>query len=458
MSVALIGLMVIQVYWIKNAVTVKEATFIRSVNDAITSVVFKLERIEAANQFRNRSNYLQQRQNWLNSIDSVNRALVDYGSVSEQQMEMEKFLQKSFIAQDALAGMMNDLSNQPIENRLDYYVLDSLISFELTGRGINTEFEFGVFSPLRNLMPIQRTGKYPKELLNKGFSFALFPSDMFANPDYLMVFFPNEKRFLVSQLWQTLTVSIVFIIIIILSFSYTVMTILRQKKLSEMKNDFINNMTHEFKTPISTISLACQALGDKDIVKSETLFNNYISVIDEENNRLGKMAERVLQSAVLEKGEINLKMEELNLHEIIINAIQKIKLQIEKKEGKIFTQLNAEKHLINADKVHLTNVILNLLENANKYSPKYPQITISTENSYSGVIISIADKGSGISKSNQKKIFDKLFRVPTGNVHNVKGFGLGLNYVKTIIDRLEGKIAVESEVNKGSKFIITLPQ
>lgn len=450
---ALIGLMVIQSYWIKNAITVKEANFVQGVNEAVSVVVYKLERIEAANKLKNQMNIRQQ---WLQYADSLNQSFFQGGGSASGAWDFDKFLQKSILAQDVLKSMVYDYSNIPIENRINPVQLDSLISDELKTKGINTEFEFGVFSPARNFMPIQKTGKYPKELLNKGFTFALFPTDMFSSPDYLMIFFPNEKRFLITQLWQILSTSIVFIIIIILSFAYTVITILKQKKISDIKNDFINNMTHEFKTPISTISLACEALGDKDIIKSDSLYNNYINVISEENSRLGNMAERILQSASLEKGQVILKKELIDIHAIIIETINNIHLQVEKKGGSIKTQLRADSFTVEADKVHITNVIFNLLDNANKYSPVTPEILISTENSYSGILISVKDNGTGISKANQKKIFEKLYRIPTGNVHNVKGFGLGLSYVKTIIEQHSGKITLESELNKGTNFIIYL--
>jgi two-component system phosphate regulon sensor histidine kinase PhoR len=457
MTAALVGLMIIQSHWIRNAITVKEAGFIRSVNEAMSNVVYNLERLETAKQLKNQMNFMQQRQKWLQSIDSINQSFFQNDNFYMSPIEMDKFMRKSIIAQDVLGKMIFDFSNVPIENRVNLNILDSLISIELMNKGINTDYEFGVFNPVRNLMPIQKTGKYPKELLNEGFPFTLFPSDLKSSPDYLIVYFPNEKRFLVTQLWRTLSISIVLLIIIILSFSYTIMTILRQKKLSVIKNDFINNMTHEFKTPISTISLACEALGDKDIIQSEILHKDYINIINEENKRLGNMAERILQSASLEKGQILLKKEEVDIHEVITEAISKIRLQVEKKEGKIITSFEADNFKVYADKVHITNVIFNLLDNANKYTPGQPRIEIVTENSYSGLLISVKDNGPGISKSNQKKIFEKLYRVPTGNIHNVKGFGLGLSYVKAIVEQHEGKITLESELNKGSNFIIYLP-
>lgn len=457
MTFALVGLMMIQSYWIRNTVTVKESNFIQNVNEALKTVIYKLERIEATNQFTEEHNFFQQRDRWMQSMDSLNRIMLENPAGSANPWDLNRFFQKSLIAQDVLESMMNKYRNLPIENRINVVVLDSLITTELKTRGIQTNYEFGIFSPARNFMPIQKTGKYPKELLNDGFTIAMFPSDVIRNPDFLMLYFPNERRFLITQLWRTLSVSLAFVIIIILSFAYTLMTILKQKKISEMKNDFINNMTHEIKTPISTIALACEALGDKDIIKSETLYQNYINVINEENNRLGSLTERILQSAKLEKGEIILKKEDVDIHEIISEAVNNIHLQVEKKGGRINKRLMAETNILFVDPVHISNVMFNLLDNANKYSTESPVIEISTENSYSGLLISVKDNGPGISKSNQKKIFEKLYRIPTGNLHNVKGFGLGLSYVKAIVEQHGGKITLESELNKGTKFIIFLP-
>ncbi len=456
-TLALIGLMIIQSYWIRSAITVKEANFIRDVNEAVSVVVTKVERIEAANEFNNQMSLMQQRQKWIQTLDSLNLSYRNGSGNYSNINDANRLLNKSMIMHDVLENMFFDYRNTPAEKRINIQVLDSLIGSELRQKGINTLYEFGIFSPARNFMPVQKTGKYPKELLNMGFHFALFPSDLLNNPDYLMVFFPNEKRFIITQLWGTLSISIVLLIIIILSFAYTVITILKQKKVSDMKNDFINNMTHEFKTPISTISLACEALGDKDIIKSDSLYENYINVINEENRRLGNMAERILQSALLEKGQIILKIEEFDIHEVISAAINNIHLQVEKKGGRILTKFNAKDHLLRADKIHITNVIFNLLDNANKYTLQTPAIEITTENSYSGILISVKDNGPGISKANQKKIFEKLYRIPSGNIHNVKGFGLGLSYVKAIIEQHGGKITLESELNSGTVFIIYLP-
>lgn len=457
MTLALIGLMVIQSYWIRNAIVVKEASFIRNVNEAVSTAVLKLERMEAIDRLRGSYPYLVQPGIGGHKEDSVQKSLNNTWNEHQSNLNFDNYLQQSFFFRDIIENFFNRNTNIPVENRIKPGQLDSLITAELHDKNINTQFEYGIFSPARNFMPLQKTGKYPEELLSKAFSFKLFPNEMNPKPDYLMVYFPKERAFLLRQLWGMLSVSIVLIIVIIFSFSYTVMTILRQKKLSEMKTDFINNMTHEIKTPISTISLACEALSDKDIRKSENIYSSYIHVIDQENKRLGKMAEQILQSAALDKGQIHLNYEEVDMHSVIQDAVSKIILQVEKGGGRVDIELDADRPVVEGDKAHLTNVVLNLLDNALKYSEDPPQITVSSANFYSGVIITVADQGIGISKSNQKKIFDKLYRVPTGNLHNVKGFGLGLSYVKAIVDRHGGKIKLESELRKGSKFSISLP-
>jgi two-component system, OmpR family, phosphate regulon sensor histidine kinase PhoR len=216
-------------------------------------------------------------------------------------------------------------------------------------------------------------------------------------------------------------------------------------------------MTHEFKTPISTVSLACEVLNDPDVSKTDELVHSYIDIISQENKRLGVLAEKILQTAILEKGQLNLRKENTDLHSVISDVIRKISIQIEIRDGNITTDFRATNPLIMADKVHITNVINNLLDNANKYTPKKPVIVVSTADHENGILLSIRDNGIGISKANQKKIFDKLYRVPTGDVHNVKGFGLGLSYVKFIVDKHGGEVSVDSEPGRGSTFRVWLP-
>jgi two-component system phosphate regulon sensor histidine kinase PhoR len=345
-----------------------------------------------------------------------------------------------------------------IEKRIDIKVLDSLISNQLSTKGIQTEYAFGIYSSSKNRLVLSNTENYSEDLIDKSFGYTLFPSDMFSRPDYLMIYFPHEKTFLVTQMASMLIISILLILVIIISFFLSLNSVIKQKRLTEMKTDFINNMTHEFKTPVSTIALACEALMDKDIKKIEGVSDNYIRIISDENRRLGTMAEKILQTAVLEKGKLKLKKEQVNVHEIIGEVVKNIGIQVEINDGIIIKEFHAVLPVISADRMHLTNVIYNLLENANKYSPKKPLIVISTQNVPGGVEISVKDNGIGINKADQKKIFDKLYRVPTGNVHNFKGFGLGLSYVKAIIDKHGGRITIDSELNKGSKFTFFVPE
>jgi two-component system phosphate regulon sensor histidine kinase PhoR len=347
--------------------------------------------------------------------------------------------------------------NKHIESRVSTGLIDTLLKQEFASKGIAIEYEFGVFSPDRNKIVLEKTGNYHDELLFKGFSFPLFSGSAISTRDFLLIYFPQQSRYNLQSLWLMMSVSLILVLTIIAAFSFSVFTIIRQRKLSELKNDFINNMTHEFKTPISTISLACQALSDKDIPRTNEMYNDYIQIIGDENHRLGEMAEKILQTAILEKGNLHLRPEAIDMHSLISDAIHKIAIQIEIRDGVINQSLTANHSMVKADKVHLSNVIFNLLDNANKYSPRKPQILVSTADADGGIYISVNDKGMGISKANQKKIFDKLYRVPTGDVHNVKGFGLGLSYVKFIIEKHGGNIQVESEPGKGSTFTLFLP-
>ena len=411
MTMSLIGLMSIQIYWIKNASSVKEATFRSTVNDVVSRVISNVERLE-----------------------------------KNKAMQINQY-----------ERMLNFTRHLPYETFITMRQLDSLISLELNLKGIDTKYVFGIYKPENETFLLENSPKYRNELITNGYANELFRSDIFSTPEYLLIYFPHEKQFLLTELWAMILISMILIIIIVYSFAYTVTTIFRQKKLSEMKNDFVNNMTHEFKTPISTISLACEALRDKDIRKKEEFYENYISVIQDESRRLAGMAEKILQTAVLDKGQFKMKRDKIDLHEIITEVIKNIMIQVEIKDGVITKNFGAISPVISGDRVHLTNLVYNLLDNANKYTPKRPVIKVNTENTANGIMMSIEDNGIGISKAEQKKIFDKLYRVPTGNIHDVRGFGLGLSYVKAIVEEHHGKISLESELNKGTKFKVFLP-
>ncbi len=515
---SLVGLLSIQLYWIRNAVTIKKVHFDRNVSEAANRAIYQFNLSELSKHFRNRQSsnpFSDQLYYMLDSLTQVHydqtfpgsthepfsleagtgaffqeldvqiREQVNYGrlpgafdtispgSITDSRQPTKGYLPDAawYRNQDLnrlffeRMRLINDFVDNLFDTRHRYQSfdekslasLDSLLTRELKNQGIKTPFEFGIYNPGRNTMVREKTGTYTNSLLLSPYAFRLFSNDIFANPEYLLLYFPQQERYILSQMNTMLATSIVLLMIIVSSFAFTIFTIFRQKKLSVMKNDFINNMTHELKTPISTISLACQALIDQDVKKSETLYQSYINVINEENERLGLLTEKVLQTALIEKARIRLTLAGVDIHELIENAIQKIGLQVKTKHGTISTLYQAKYSFVKADKVHLTNVFSNLLDNANKYSPHAPEITVITENASDGVLIHVEDKGVGISRTNQKKIFENLYRVSTGNIHDVKGFGLGLGYVKSIVESHDGKVSLESEPNKGSRFSVFIP-
>lgn len=507
-SIAIIILIGIQTYWIKNAVELREANFRRSVSEAVADLMSRIEKEEVNRQIKKNYEYnsllrsidsldyliyletgstdhinndgsfkYERKQEWNEVVkgnqrklekttDSVNISFPEQdtaslkpddssASLSERAVQLNR--KKAFLLNQVFEEMFNNPFKPYIENWLSEGKLDTLLKASLESKGIDAEYQFGVYSKARNLVVLEKNPNFREPLMQQGMYFRLFPGNNYATPDFLVLFFPNQTRYLLLQMGGMLTISGLLLLFIILAFMTVIIAIFRQKKLSQMKNDFINNMTHEFKTPISTVSLACEVLNDKSVPKTDEFISSYINIIGEENKRLGVMAEKILQTAILEKGQLNLRKEKINLHNIIEDVAHKIAIQVEIRDGSITTILDAREPVIIADKVHITNVINNLLDNANKYSPRKPLITITTHNQNEGVLISITDNGIGINKANQKKIFDKLYRVPTGDVHNVKGFGLGLSYVKFIVEKHEGKVNVESEPGKGSTFRIWLP-
>ncbi|NJK82836.1 MAG: HAMP domain-containing histidine kinase [Saprospiraceae bacterium] len=251
--------------------------------------------------------------------------------------------------------------------------------------------------------------------------------------------------------------SILFTVIIMFCFGYTIDVIFKQKKLSEIKTDFINNMTHEFKTPIATISLAADSITSPMIVGHTEKVQRFANIIKQENKRMNSQVEKVLQMALLDKNEFQLKLTEVNLHNVVESALENIGLQVERKEGKVSAELKAARPVVQGDLTHISNMINNLLDNANKYSFEKPEISVHTCNVPNGVEVTVKDKGIGMSKEARKHIFDKFYRVHTGDLHDVKGFGLGLSYVKAMITAHKGTIDVKSELGKGSSFILFFP-
>jgi two-component system phosphate regulon sensor histidine kinase PhoR len=274
---------------------------------------------------------------------------------------------------------------------------------------------------------------------------------------HLAVYFPGKTRFVFLELSLWLFLSVLFILIVIFIFAWIIRTILLQKKLSEIKNDFVNNMTHEFKTPISTISLATEVLMNAEPATSLERMKKYANIIYDENQRMRVQVERVLQMAQLDKGEYQLNKAKVDIHQLLRAIVENLFLDHSEKKVKVDFILDAKNFEINADKLHIGNIISNLVDNAVKYSIQDPHIQCKTSNSDLGIIIEFTDNGIGMSFEAQKHIFERFYRVPTGNIHNVKGFGLGLYYVKTMVEAHGGSVSVKSEVNKGSRFSVYLP-
>lgn len=348
------------------------------------------------------------------------------------------------------------MGKRSIDERLGQLMLDTLLQSEFKSNGIKIPFKYSV-KDNGNLVFASFSHNETQNPLQKAYKVKLFPNDSYAQEQYLNVYFPEKDDFILGNLWNIFGSSLLLICMVGGIFYYSVNTMLSQKKLSNIKTDFINNMTHELKTPVSTISLALEVIRDKELEKNPEKTERYLNIIGEENKRLGTQIEKVLQIAQLESGDISLKFENLDINEVLNQVIASMGVQLEQLNVKVDTNLNAAIPNVAADKVHLTSIFVNLLDNAIKYSKEFPEILLSTENTIGGVAIKIKDNGIGIPKDQINKIFDKFYRVPKGNLHDVKGFGLGLSYVKRMLTLHGGKIAVSSKVNEGSEFFVTLP-
>lgn len=343
---------------------------------------------------------------------------------------------------------------EPIEHRIQPEILDSLIKNSLNARGISLPYSFGVLGERNDSLKIIQPALYSKELLSSEFKSRLFPGDFFSSGNQLAIFFPDKQMFLLKQIGFQLTLTIILTSLLVFCFAYAVRTIMRQKEFYARLIEFINNMTHEFKTPISTISVAVETITRQDVVEQKEKVLRYGAVIKDENQRMKTQVDKILQMAVLEEGDFELKMIGIDVHDVLSTAVENIRLHVDAKQGTIRSRLEANNHVINADTVHLSNIIHNVLDNANKYTPELPEITVSTKNENEMLLLQIKDNGIGIGKEELKKVFDKYYRVPTGNRHDVKGFGLGLSYVKLMMVAHGGDVSIISEPGKGTSVTL----
>ena len=458
MSMSLIVVGVIQFFWIKHSVDLEEKNFDDKVIFALNNVK---ERLLADAQER-----LQRETDDIRFQNSIVEKL-------KQEIGVVDPIQWKNIPKTNDAGSLYFLFNaEYFLETIDKDKLDKYIKKELKEQNINIKYEYGVFSNSINdfiiingnyvAAAVGDTSKSSNVAALNPLNMAEYRMPLFSNeimePGHLNLNFPGKTKFLWSSFIPILLTSSFFTGLILFCFSYTIYIVFRQKKVSEMKTDFINNMTHEFKTPIATISLASDSILSPSILENQDKIKRFIGIIKQENRRMLGQVEKVLQMAQIEKEDINLKIAPFNLHDVIQDAIVNAELKVQAKGGQILTKLDATHPVIQGDANHIANIINNLLDNAEKYTPENPNITIQTQNVKKGIEIAITDNGIGMSKEAQKLIFERFYRVHTGNIHDVKGFGLGLSYVKAMTEAHGGKVTVQSEPGKGSTFTVFLPE
>ncbi|PKQ61018.1 hypothetical protein BZG02_17120 [Labilibaculum filiforme] len=482
LCISLSGLILVQINFFQTASKIKEEQLALTVSKALDQVVSELERAEKEmiilegniSSFSN-GRAISSKSSGFNIIIPMDftheKARLSFYSenkeysigegylnpegisgLSKMQSQFTKSLESGNSRFALIAGQFGN-SQLPLGERIKMDKLPQLIQEKLRENGIKLNFEYAVKS---NNKFEKRSKNYFRNPSFEKYSKQLFPNDFFSNLNFLYIYFPGQQKYML-QSYSLLVPSFILTLVLILSSAFTIFIIFRQKRLSNIKNDFINNMTHEFKTPIATISLASQMLKDNTVTTTASTRDHIAKIINDESRRLTYQVEKVLQMAVFNEVRMKLKLKAVSVHKIIQNLLPNFTIRVEDRKGNMYQNIDAEHDLVMADEVHLSNVIANLLDNAIKYCKDAPELSISTRNKNKGIVITITDNGIGISKEDQKMIFERFFRVHTGNVHDVKGFGLGLSYVKKIVDAHNGQVNVESVLDKGSKFEIYLP-
>ena len=481
MSVTLLGLLFMQIMYIEKMVKMRNDHFRELVTLSLYNVASNLERDETKHFL---DNHLDNSQSKIMNIGGGQfSGDIDFGRASSfgaasgsrfggdngltsnfgvdrsrQEILNNEYLYQKALLNEVILNILEHASDRPIAERADSSKVSFYIDLELQRNGLKMPFEFAIVN--RSATIEYCTSGYEQNMKNEDnvYSQILFPKTKDSNVT-LNVVFPTKSDYVFSSV-KFMLPSLAFILLLMALFVFTVILILRQKKLSEIKNDFINNMTHEFKTPISSISLAAQMLDDPAVVKSPSLLKQASTVIKDETKRLRFQVEKVLQMSMFDRTSATMKLQEVDADSVIYSVVNTYNLKVEKFGGTLTANLNSDDPIVNVDEMHFTNVIFNLLDNAIKYRREdvAPVLTVSTSNpDDSHITIVVEDNGIGIKRDDLKKIFEKFYRVSTGNRHDVKGFGLGLAYVHKMITLFGGTIKAESEVGKGSKFIITLP-
>ncbi|MBO5267275.1 MAG: HAMP domain-containing histidine kinase [Muribaculaceae bacterium] len=492
MAFTFIGLLCIQIFYMKNIVGIRYEQFSQGVRQSLIAVAQHLERDETRYFLEDQVNLVESQSIYAKRLASslptqeglkvsfatptVEADLTIRGDVSAlskiqtgeslvgqhfqtmQDVYRDHYLYQRGVLDDVILNIISSASDRTITERADSSLVRTYLRQQLDTLGIDVPFEFAVVNRL-GVIQYKSAGYNPGENVDDVFTQTLFPRDPASRIYRLKVYFPTKSDYIFRSI-SFMVPAFAFTLILLVIFIYTIIVAFRQKKLTEMKNDFINNMTHEFKTPISSISLAAQMLNDPDIRKSPAMLQQISQVVNDETKRLRFQVEKVLQMSMFDRQKATLKIEEIDANLVVYNIVNTFKLKVEKYGGHIDANLDAMNALVEVDEMHFTNVIFNLLDNAVKYrSEERPLHLVVGSRDLPGerLEISIADNGIGIRRDDLKKIFDKFFRVSTGNRHDVKGFGLGLAYVHKMVTELGGTISVESEINIGTKFIIILP-
>ncbi len=491
MALTFAGLLYIQIMYMKNMVRMRDDQFVEGVKRSLYSVSNLLEQEEARYYLENdvesiESSALPAYPGAGSNLGGVRYSVTTTEGLSSdftftgeitalspmlsaeakkqrynsmQEQVRNQYVYQRGLLNEVILSIISQSGNRDIEARADSSTVSMFLTMELANNGITLPFEFAVVN--RMGVPVYKTSGYNTENSDSGNTFvqALFPNDTKNAMNYIKVYFPDKNDYIFSSV-KFMFPSFLFTFILLIVFLYTIIVAFKQKKLTEMKNDFINNMTHEFKTPISTISLAAQMLNDSSVRKSPKMLEHISTVINDETKRLRFQVEKVLQMSMFDRQKATLRLQDVNANEVIASIVHTFKIKVEKYGGTIATELYAENAIVNVDEMHFTNVIFNLLDNAVKYRREdVPlKLEVATKDIADKKLeIIIKDNGIGIKKEDLKKIFEKFYRVSTGNRHDVKGFGLGLAYVHKMVHELHGDIRVESEINVGTKFIIILP-
>ncbi|MBQ9286366.1 MAG: HAMP domain-containing histidine kinase [Bacteroidaceae bacterium] len=383
-------------------------------------------------------------------------ASIDLANQRFQDFVKSSYLYQKGVLDEVIYTILYNASDKDFRERVDFRLLDSNLRSELESAGINQPYHFSVYDIEGR--EVYRCEDYADEGSDYSYTQTLFRNDPSQKMGLLRVHFPTMNSYIMGVAGKMLPV-LVFTILLFLTFLFTVWLIVRQKRETEMKNDFINNMTHEFKTPISSISLAAQMLGDKSIKKSDAMLDNLSGVIVSETRRLRYQVEKVLQMSLYERGNIRFNEKEIDANVVIDDVVKTFQLKVKQSGGTLTAALDAEDGAIYVDEMHFTNVIFNLMDNAVKYRrDDVPlELKVSTRNQDNRLVVTVADNGIGMRSEDMKRIFERFYRVHTGNKHDVKGFGLGLAYVKSMVDLMHGTIKAESQLRQGTRFVISLP-